>query len=66
MQINIAIMKYAALWIALTLALSSQAFAILRPRYPVRPSPPFRGEIIVIGDESIQTAPASPTVAARK
>jgi len=58
-------MKSAALWIVLTLALSTQAFAILRPRYPVRPSPPFRGEIIVIGDESIQTAPANPTITAR-
>jgi hypothetical protein len=58
MQINVVIVKSAALSIVLTLALSTQVFAILRPRYPVKPSPPYRGEIIVIGDQSIPAAAA--------
>jgi hypothetical protein len=31
----------------------SPAFAVLRPLFPVRPAPPFSGEVIAIGDDLI-------------
>jgi hypothetical protein len=34
--------------------LASQTFAVLRPLFPVKPEPPLRGGVIVIGDEIIQ------------
>jgi hypothetical protein len=45
-------MKSAVLVLAVLLALASQASAILRPRFPAKPTPPFRGHIIVIEDAS--------------
>ena len=50
------IMKRAALAILLSIALGSEAFAILRPRYPARPTPPFRGRVIIIEDDSMKGA----------
>lgn len=47
-------MKRATLAILVSLVFTSQGFAILRPRFPAKPSPPFRGRIIVIEDASIQ------------
>jgi hypothetical protein len=35
----------------LDLALVSQAFAVLRPPFPVKAAPPFSGEVIIIGDD---------------
>jgi hypothetical protein len=49
-------MKSAAFAILLSFALGSEAFAILRPRYPAKPTPPFRGHVIIIEDHSIQSA----------
>ena len=43
-------MKTAALVIALSVAIASQASAILRPRFPAKPTPPFRGHVIIIED----------------
>jgi hypothetical protein len=42
-----AIMKRAALSLLLTFAFVSPTFAILRPRYPVKPTPPYRGQFII-------------------
>jgi hypothetical protein len=51
-------MKHAVICIFLSVMLSSSAIAILRPRYPVKPTPPFRGHIIIIeDDDAIQTGP---------
>jgi hypothetical protein len=47
-------MKSAALAILLSITLGSEAFAILRPRYPAKPAPPFRGHVIIIEDDAIQ------------
>jgi hypothetical protein len=47
-------MKTVVLSLALALLLSSNAFAILRPRFPYRPIPPYSGQVIVIGDDAIQ------------
>jgi hypothetical protein len=49
-------MKHAVICIFLSMMLSSPALAVLRPRYPVKPTPPFRGHVIVIEDsDAIQT-----------
>lgn len=46
-------MKTFALGVLLTLALSAQGFAILRPPYPVKPAPPYHGgHFIMIGDDA--------------
>jgi hypothetical protein len=51
-------MKRFVLGVLLGLAISSQAFAIIRSPYPAKPSPPDRGHFIVIGDDAIgRTAP---------
>jgi hypothetical protein len=47
-------MKTTVLSLALVLALSSNAFAILRPRFPHRPMPPYGGQVITIVDDAIQ------------
>jgi len=47
-------MKSAAVAILLCIALCSEAFAILRPRYPAKPAPPFRGHVIIIEDSTIK------------
>jgi hypothetical protein len=50
-------MKHAVIGIFLSLILSSPALAILRPRYPVKPTPPFRGHVIIIEDDALQRSP---------
>jgi hypothetical protein len=58
-------MKCAAVCILVCLALVSPAFALLRPLFPVKAAPPFRGEVIVIGDDfvrgSAKEAPVTPS-----
>jgi hypothetical protein len=56
-------MKCAAVFVFISMVLvSSDVFGVLRPLFPTRATPPFRGEIIAAGDEMIQhssgTAPA--------
>jgi hypothetical protein len=57
-------MKYAAAIMIVSIAFASQAFAVLRPLFPAKASPPFGAEAIVIGNGSIQHPPkqASATV----
>jgi hypothetical protein len=51
-------MKHAVICILFSLVFSSPALAILRPRYPVKPTPPFRGHVIIIDDDHlIQAGP---------
>jgi hypothetical protein len=47
-------MKCAAVSILASLALVSQAFAVLRPLFPVKPAPPFDGETIFVGDDLVR------------
>jgi len=49
-------MKVMAIVSALCLLLSSHLFAVLRPRYPIKASPPFQGEVIVIGGDTYRNA----------
>jgi hypothetical protein len=53
------VMKHAAVCIFLTLALAAQASAVLRPIYPVKPTPPDRGQVIIIGSNSLSIPPKS-------
>jgi hypothetical protein len=56
-------MKCAAVIVTVSIAFVSQAFAVLRPLFPAKASPPFNGELIAIGNDSIQH-PASQAPAA--
>jgi hypothetical protein len=47
-------MKWAALSVLLSFALLSQAFAVLRPLFPVKPAPPLGDEVAVIGDDLVR------------
>jgi hypothetical protein len=46
-------MKRAAVTILVSLALASEAFAVLRPRFPMKPEPPpFHGGAIIMNHDS--------------
>ncbi len=45
--------KAAVVSALISLAFVSQAFAVLRPLFPAKPAPPFNGEVILIGDDSV-------------
>lgn len=45
-------MRAFALCAVLSLVLVTQGFAIIRPPFPVKPYPPYRGHFIVIGDDA--------------
>jgi hypothetical protein len=52
-------MKCAVVSVLISIAFESQAFAVLRPLFPVKPEPPFCGEAIVIRDDLVRkTNPA--------
>jgi hypothetical protein len=53
-------MKTFVLGVLLTLALGTQAFAILRPPYPAKPTPPNHGHFILIGDNAKWQAAVRP------
>ena len=53
-------MKTFALGVLLTLALTAQGFAIIRPPYPAKPMPPYHGRFIVIGDDAKSQAVVKP------
>jgi hypothetical protein len=44
----------------IAVAFASQASAVLRPLFPIKPSAPFNGEVIVIGDELVRSAKKPP------
>jgi len=46
-------MKCAIAFTLISLVFASQASAVLRPLFPIKPSAPFNGEVIVIGDELV-------------
>jgi hypothetical protein len=47
-------MRCAVVSIVIALAFAPQAFAVLRPLFPVKPEPPFSGEPIVIRDDLVR------------
>ena len=46
-------MKCAVVSALISLVFVSQSFAVLRPLFPAKPAPPFNGELITIGDDSV-------------
>jgi hypothetical protein len=59
-------MKSAAVIAIVSVAFVSQGFAVLRPLFPAKVPPPFNGEVIVIGNDSIQhPAKKAPATAPR-
>ncbi len=46
-------MKCAVVSALISLVFVSHAFAVLRPLVPAKPAPPFNGEVIIIGDDSV-------------
>ena len=49
-------MKCAAVFVLVSIAFVSQTFAVLRPLFPAKPAPPFSGEFITFGDDSIPSS----------
>ena len=60
-QIKCAIM--AAL---ISLAFVSQASAVLRPLFPIKPAAPYNGELTVIGDELVLRSAKKPVLPNRR
>ena len=44
----------------ISLVFASQASAVLRPLFPIKPSAPFNGELIVIGDDLVLRSAKNP------
>ena len=53
-------MKCAVVSTLVSLAFVSQAFAVLRPLFPIKPAAPFNGELIVIGDDFVLRSARKP------
>ena len=53
-------MKCAVVIAFVSLAFVSQAFAVLRPLFPIKPAAPFNGELIVIGDDLVLRSAKKP------
>jgi hypothetical protein len=53
-------MKCAVVATLISLVFVSQAFAVLRPLFPVKPSAPFNGDFIVIGDDLVLRSAKKP------
>jgi hypothetical protein len=49
-------MKFALLSALISLVFVSQAFAVLRPLFPAKPTPPFNGELIMADDLMVESA----------
>jgi hypothetical protein len=49
--------RAAVLSLLLSLTFASSSFAILRPRYPIKPTAPDHGHWIVIGGDDAPQAP---------
>jgi hypothetical protein len=43
-----------------SIAFASQASAVLRPLFPIKPAAPFNGELIVIGDDMVLRSAKKP------
>jgi hypothetical protein len=53
-------MKWAVVSAFVSLAFVSQASAVLRPLFPIKPAAPFNGELIVIGDDMVLRSAKKP------
>jgi hypothetical protein len=55
-------MNCAVVAMLISLVFVSQASAVLRPLFPIKPSAPFNGELIVIGDELVLRSAKKPEI----
>jgi hypothetical protein len=55
-------MKWAVVSAFVSLAFVSQASAVLRPLFPIKPAAPFNGELIVIGDDMVLRSAKKPVL----
>ena len=53
-------MKCAVVATLISLVFVSQASAVLRPLFPIKPAAPFNGELIVIGDDLVLRSTKKP------
>ena len=53
-------MRCAVVCVFVSLALASQAFAVLRPLFPAKPTAPTNGDLIIIEDELLLRSTKSP------
>jgi hypothetical protein len=53
-------MKFAAVFVVVFLALAAEGFGVLRPRFPVKPMPPFSGNTGIIEDDIVRNFPTAP------
>ena len=53
-------MKCAVVSALISLTFVSQAFAVLRPLFPIKPAAPVNGELIVIGDDFVLRSTKKP------
>jgi hypothetical protein len=49
----VAKMKLPVVSVLISLGFVSQASAVLRPLFPVKPVPPYNAEVIIIGDDLV-------------
>ena len=54
--------KCAVAFTLISLVFVSQASAVLRPLFPIKPSAPFNGELIVTGDELVLRSAKQPPI----
>ena len=59
-------MKGAVVATLVSLVFVSQASAVLRPLFPIKPAAPFNGELIVIGDELVLRSDKKPLLHHRR
>ena len=50
-------MKCAAVFVVVFLALAADSFGVLRPRFPVKPMPPFSGDTGVSEHDVVRNSP---------
>jgi hypothetical protein len=53
-------MKCQVVAILISLAFGSQAVAVLRPLFPIKPAAPSNGELIIIGDDFVLRSAKKP------
>ena len=53
-------MKCAVVSAFVSLTFVSQAFAVLRPLFPIKPAAPSNGELIIIGDDLVLRSAKKP------
>ena len=53
-------MKWVAAFLLVSFAFLSQALAVLRPLFPLKPAPPLGGELIAIGNDLVSDSTKLP------